>query len=798
MYRGVDAVVINKIDLLPYVDFDMDYFRRGVEALNPGLVTFPLSCRTGEGLRATWIDWFWSSTAGASQAVTDPTERATATAVRADPYQRRRPGRGLPPLRLRPRAAAGPRRLGAQHLRRRRDRSRGAPTRWTPSSPGCRHEAPPAGRASIDVQVASTPSRTASTASRSCPRKRSPARFQSRSRPTWPSAPTACASCSTRPTAATATRSSTAPTAARASPSSPTSPTTGRTRRWPRSRCAPTAAGSTTTRPTAASTPSPSPARSAGRTRLASKTERRERLAERERGARRPPARMLARRRRSLAIKGLGGFHLACDADERRGGRRRLRRRKRRVDKPFAVMVPDAGGGRASTAMLDARRARAAARGDERPIVIAAQAPAGFSHLPEAWRPGRRHLGVMLPYTPLHHLAARRRRRAARQALVMTSGNLSEEPIAFEDDEARRAAGAARRRLPAARPRHPRPLRRLGGARRSQGESYPSRRSRGYAPFPVRLPWEVPPILAVGGELKNTFCLTSERYAFLSQHIGDLENLETLASFERGIAHFERLFRVAARRSSPATCTPTTWRRATPGAIAAAAKGCRWSQVQHHHAHIAACMAEHGLPPMRVIGVALRRHGLRRGRHDLGRRVPVGRLCASCERLAHLQPCRCPAAIRRLASPGAWRWPGCRPAGLPWDADLPPVQAAGAAAACHRAHAGDGLQLRRCSPDLQHGPPVRRRRLAGGRPSAGHLRSPGGHGARGGRRSATAGGRTPLRPAGQECSMPRLCLRRSSMTCMRVRLAAPSRPFSPWHGRRSSRCARRYGRRTGL
>ncbi|NKQ34158.1 MAG: carbamoyltransferase HypF [Chloroflexi bacterium] len=255
-----------------------------------------------------------------------------------------------------------------------------------------------------------------------------------------------------------------------------------------------------------------------------------------------------------VAIKGLGGFHLACDATNDTAVTE-LRRRKLRRDKPFALMMPD-------LAIIEQhcyvnQVERDLLTSPQRPIVILRRRP--DSAISRAVAPGQNSIGVMLPYTPLHHLLFAPPLTPSSPhpltALVMTSGNLSEEPIAYRNDEARERLGqladaclmhnreihvrcddsvmrvfgnqlsvignqSSDHRSPTTDHRLPTTDHRLP----TTNYRLPIRRSRGYAPFPVRLPWEMPPILAAGAELKNTFCLTHGRYAFLSQHIGDLEN----------------------------------------------------------------------------------------------------------------------------------------------------------------------------------------------------------------------------------------------------------------------------------
>ena len=241
-----------------------------------------------------------------------------------------------------------------------------------------------------------------------------------------------------------------------------------------------------------------------------------------------------------LAIKGLGGFHLACDA-RNSAAVTRLRSRKRRSDKPFALMARDLA---AVSEICEIPAAdRAALLSAERPIVILPRKP-GVA-LPEAIAPGNRTLGVMLPYTPLHHLLFAG---APYGLLVMTSGNLSEEPIVVSNGEARqRLSGVADWFLP-----HNRDIfMRVDDSVIRIFEDTPRvmRRSRGYVPLTMDLGRSVPELLAVGGELKNAFCLTKGRHAILSQHIGDLKNYETLLFFEETLANLKKaLPRRAPRR----------------------------------------------------------------------------------------------------------------------------------------------------------------------------------------------------------------------------------------------------------
>jgi hydrogenase maturation protein HypF len=291
-----------------------------------------------------------------------------------------------------------------------------------------------------------------------------------------------------------------------------------------------------------------------------------------------------------VAVKGLGGFHLACDATNR-DAVRILRERKRRVEKPFAVMVPDVAAAEHFCRVDNASRQFLLSA--ERPIVLLPKREK--TAIADDVAPFNRYLGVFLPYTPLHHLLFAE---GAFTALVMTSANLSEEPICITNDEALRRL----RTLADCFLVHNRDiLLRCDDsvARVAGGRARQLRRSRGFVPMPVFLRDDVCSVLAVGGELKNTICLTKGHHAFLSQHIGDLENAESYGFFEEAIEHLQRILEI------------------TPVAIAYDLHpnyfSTRWALsqsdlpqigVQHHHAHIASCMAENHLED-RVIGIAL-------------------------------------------------------------------------------------------------------------------------------------------------------------------------------------------------
>jgi hydrogenase maturation protein HypF len=284
-----------------------------------------------------------------------------------------------------------------------------------------------------------------------------------------------------------------------------------------------------------------------------------------------------------LAIKGLGGYHLACRAGHEVASAA-LRSRKHREDKPFALMAADLTAARELVELTGAEEALLL--GSERPIVVARRHP--DAPVAPSVAPGSPDLGVMLPYTPLHHLLLAE----AGETLVMTSGNLSDEPIAYDDAEALKRLGSiADLLLVHDRPIHVRAddsvVRSLGDLRAAP---LMLRRSRGYAPASIPLPIEASrAVLACGAELKSTFSLAQGPRAWVSHHIGDLKNYETLRSFEEGVAHFERLFAV-----SPEIVVHDLHPDYLSTRYALTREGVETMAVQHHHAHLAACLAEHG------------------------------------------------------------------------------------------------------------------------------------------------------------------------------------------------------------
>jgi len=357
-----------------------------------------------------------------------------------------------------------------------------------------------------------------------------------------------------------------------------------------------------------------------------------------------------------VAVKGLGGYHLACRADDERAVSE-LRARKRREEKPFALMALDADALAALVQLAPAELELASER--ERPIVIArrqARAPVARSVAP-----GCPDLGVTLPSTPLHHLllADVTATLNAAAALVMTSGNVSDEPIAFEDDDALMRLGPlADALLVHDRPIHMRLddsiVRSLEAPEATAPADGPAsrplmlRRSRGYAPRSLPLPHSAPALLACGAELKSTFCVAKGARAWVGPHVGDLKSWETLRSFREGIAHFEALFavepQVVVHDLHPDYLSSAY-------ALEREADGVTPIGVQHHHAHMAACLAEHGERGP-AIGAIYDGAGLGSDGAIWGGELLAGDL-ASVRRVGHLHPVRLPGGDAAAREP--WR-----------------------------------------------------------------------------------------------------------------------------------------------
>ncbi len=390
-------------------------------------------------------------------------------------------------------------------------------------------------------------------------------------------------------------------------------------------------------------------------------------------------ARQLLTEGKILAVKGLGGFHLACDATNS-AAVSELRSRKLRVDKPFAVMFSDPAAISANCHLDGLEMKLLESR--ERPIVILRRKSGSF--IAKEVAPGQNKLGAMLPYTPLHYLLLERSA-GFPQALVMTSGNLNEEPIATSNEEARKRLSS----LADGFLMHDREI----GTRcddsvvhvfqianqtdrpttpTNDTGIYPLRRSRGYAPYPLKLPWQAPPILATGAELKNTFCLAKGQYAFLSHHIGDMANYETLMAFENGVNHYERLFRVRPEALAydlhpDYLATRYAQQRATDEDLPAIG-------VQHHHAHIASVMAEHKLSGDRpVIGVSFDGTGFGDDGAIWGGEFLLADY-AGYQRIYHLAYVPLPGGDKAVREPWRMALAWLHQSAVEWNEDLAPVQ----------------------------------------------------------------------------------------------------------------------------
>jgi hydrogenase maturation protein HypF len=369
---------------------------------------------------------------------------------------------------------------------------------------------------------------------------------------------------------------------------------------------------------------------------------------------------------RIVAVKGLGGYHLACDA-RNDAAVAELRRRKRRGGKPFAVMV----------AGLDVARQLVILTGEEeqllagirRPIVLLPKrADAGVA---DGVAPDNPDLGIMLPYTPLHVLLfGLDGDPPGPDALVMTSGNVSGEPIVTADAEAvNRLAPLADAWL-----RHDRGIRVPcddSVSRHVGGAELPIRRSRGHAPLPLALPFDVPPILAVGADLKNTCALGTDRYAWASQHIGDMDDVSTIDALTRTERHLEELTGV--RPEVLVADLHPDYR--SSGWALTHAEGRPVRRVQHHHAHIAAVLAEHGIgADEQVIGMAFDGTGYGTDGAVWGGEVLIADY-KSYRRAAHLGYVPLAGGDASVLRPYRMALAHLRAAGESWDDGLPAVAA---------------------------------------------------------------------------------------------------------------------------
>jgi hydrogenase maturation protein HypF len=340
---------------------------------------------------------------------------------------------------------------------------------------------------------------------------------------------------------------------------------------------------------------------------------------------------------RVLAVKGLGGYHLAVDATSQAAAAA-LRGRKHRADKPFAVMVADLAAARELCEVDDLGQALLTSA--RRPVVLLPRRPG--APVAGAVAPANSELGLMLPYTPLHHLLLRQ----VTRPIVLTSGNVSDEPIAYRDDDAlTRLAGIADAFLTHDRAIHIRTDDSV--VRPVRGTASLLRRSRGYAPEPLTVAAGFPrPVLACGAELKNTFCLAQGNRAFVSHHIGDLENFETLRSFTEGIDHFRRLFDI-----DPEVVAYDLHPDYLSSKYALDLAGADLAGVQHHHAHIASCLADNEVDGP-VIGVAFDGTGFGGDGTIWGGEFLLADL-AGFERAGHLATVPMPGGAAAIRQP--WR-----------------------------------------------------------------------------------------------------------------------------------------------
>jgi hydrogenase maturation protein HypF len=376
-------------------------------------------------------------------------------------------------------------------------------------------------------------------------------------------------------------------------------------------------------------------------------------------------ARQMLAEGKILAVKGLGGFHLVCDATNH-AAVDQLRIRKQRPAKPFALMAFDLETIRKYIHLTPA--AESLLTSPQAPIVLMPRIPG--TDIAASVAPGNKTLGFMLPYTPLHQLLLEPAP-GYPSALVMTSGNLSEEPVIHQNQVARdKLAGIVDAFL-----MHDRPIqRRIDDSVFTvvEEQPYPIRRARGYAPNPIRLSYNTPEILAAGPEMKNTFCLTREKYAFISHYIGEMENWETYQDYQTAITDYEHLFRIhpkAIGYDLHPDYMATKYALERSGT-----DNQKTYPIQHHHAHLAACMAEHGInPEEHITGLIFDGTGYGADRTIWGGEVLVGN-CLDYERAYYLKPVPLPGGDLTIRKPARMALSTLWAYHLPWRANLAPVQ----------------------------------------------------------------------------------------------------------------------------
>jgi hydrogenase maturation protein HypF len=373
-----------------------------------------------------------------------------------------------------------------------------------------------------------------------------------------------------------------------------------------------------------------------------------------------------------VAVKGIGGYHLACRPDHP-GALALLRARKSRDEKPFALLVRD----------VDVARTLAHLSADEEQVLTGPARPIVLLHrrvdapVDEAVAPGNPLLGVMLAYTPVHHLLLARVPGSgvpAPDVLVMTSANVSDEPLCFDDVD----AGSRLPLLADAVLTHDRLIHVPcddSVVRVVDGAELPIRRSRGYAPLPVSLGRALPATLAVGGELKNTCCLVDGANAFCSAHVGDMGSVETIRAFERAVEQLSTLHRIepeiVAADAHPAYLTREWAERHTGGNDEP-----DLFLVQHHHAHVVSLLAEQDRVGSVVLGVAFDGTGYGADRTVWGGEfLLVGPDPSSCRRLGHLRTVPLPGGDAAVRNPCRMALAYLDASGIAWDPDLPPVAA---------------------------------------------------------------------------------------------------------------------------
>jgi len=375
-----------------------------------------------------------------------------------------------------------------------------------------------------------------------------------------------------------------------------------------------------------------------------------------------------------VAVKGLGGFHLACDG-ENRSAVQRLRKRKDRPDKPLAVMMPD----------LETIREHCQVSKEEEELLLSPKRPILLlkkrtsSKLPLEIAPGQNRIGVMLPYTPLHYLLFSEEESfpvSPYKVLVMTSANFSGNPILTDNQQVKIMLGSIADFFLF----HNRDIHihcddsvvcALSKTSPAKNVVIPIRRSRGYAPEPIGSPLVSGSVLGVGAELKNTFCLTKGKYAFLGQHIGDLKNLETLQSFQESIQHFQSLFRV-----NPELIVydfHPDYLSTRYAQERAADEGLPTLKTQHHHAHIAACLADNNYQQDQpVIGLAFDGVGIGDDGAVWGGEILIADYL-EYNRIGHLDYFLLPGGDKAVQEPWRIALALLDKCGIPWKEALPPV-----------------------------------------------------------------------------------------------------------------------------